>query len=186
MVASAKLTRVINLRQAWAHSVSQRETRMKQIVIEIEDEVYESFLSMLNLCPAIRVVSEVEIADTLAGRDVCMREAICILRGNNVFRHYYDYAWIMMAINDGVIDEFEAFQSPQKFLDYLYEIGIDKLPTRYTISLACSKTIERYPDWVFVNVNDANESLRRKNVVKQFLSAYGAAKRARFNKIFNK
>ena len=76
---------------------------MKQIVIEIDDEAYESFLSMLNLCPAIRVVSEVEIADTLAGRDVCMREAICILRGNNVFRHYYDYAWIMMAINDGVI-----------------------------------------------------------------------------------
>jgi hypothetical protein len=159
---------------------------MRQIVISIDDEAYEPVMGVMKLCDGVEIVDETEIVDIVADRDVWMRQAIETLRGNKAFRHYYDYTWIMMALNEGLVDDFEAFRSPQAFLDYLYEIGIRNLPSRYSISLAFSKTIDSYPNWTFIDVKSPSESLRRKNVVRQFLSAYGAAKRGKFNKVFNK
>ena len=92
---------------------------------------------------------------------------------------------VKVAINEGHVDDFDAFKSPQAFLDYLYEIGIENLPTRFTLFRAYSKTIELFPDWIFLDVNEAGEILRRKNVVKQFLSAYNKAKRGFCNKNCN-
>ena len=159
---------------------------MRQIVISIDDEAYEPVVGMLKLCSGVEIVDEAEVADIVADRDVWMRQAIETMRDNNAFRHYYDYTWVMMALNEGLVDDFEAFRSPQAFLDYLYEIGIRDLPSRYSISLAFSKTIDSYPNWTFIDVKKPSESLRRTNVARQFLSAYGAAKRGKFNKIFNK
>ena len=159
---------------------------MKEILLRMEDSVYESFMGMVSLCPSVEVVTSGEVVDVVSERDQCMAYAINTLRKNKVFRHYYDYTWVMMIINEGQIKDFSAFKSPQAFLDYLYEIGIDHLPTRYSISLAYSKTMDTFPDWTFLDVEEASEILRRKNVAKQFLSAYGAAKRGIFNKIFNK
>ena len=76
---------------------------MKQIVLEIEDSAFESFMGMI---------------------DQCMLYAIQTLRANHVFRFGYDYTWVMMAINEGLVDDYDGFRSPQAFLDYLYEIGI--------------------------------------------------------------
>lgn len=159
---------------------------MRQIVISIDDEAYEPVMGVLKLCAGVEIVDETEIADIVADRDVWMRQAIEAMRENKAFRHYYDYTWIMMAINEGWVEEFDVFRSPQAFLDYLYEIGLRNLPSRYSISLAFSKTIDSYPNWTFIDVKKPSESLRRMNVVRQFLSAYGAAKRGKFNKIFNK
>ena len=155
-------------------------------MLEIEDSAYEQFMGMVGLCPSVKVVCESGITDVMNDRDQCMVYAIQTLRNNHVFRFGYDYTWIMMAINEGLVDDYEGFKSPQAFLDYLYEIGIDKLPTRYSLSLAYSKTLNSYPEWTFIDVENASETLRRKNVVKQFLSAYGVAKRRIFNNIFNK
>ena len=159
---------------------------MKQVVLRIDDAAYEKFMGMVSLCPMVEVVAEGDLADTENDRDLCMRQAIITLRQNKVFRHYYDYTWIMMAINEGHLNDFDVFKSPQAFINYLYEIGIDQLPTRYTLSLAYSKALGAYPDWTFLDVEKPNEILRRKNVAKQFLSAYGAAKRGILNNKFNK
>ena len=159
---------------------------MKQLVLEIEDSVYEQFMGMVGICQGVVVIATEDHVDVVSNRDQCMAYAIRTLRQNNVFRHYYDYTWIMMAINEGQIDDFDGFKSPQTFLNYLYELGIDKLPSRITLSLAYSKTLDSFPDWTFVDVDDASEILRRKNVVKQFLSAYGTAKRGILNRILNK
>ena len=159
---------------------------MRQIVLEIVDSAYEQFMGMIALCPSVKVVCENGITDVMNDRDQCMVYAITTLRNNHVFRFGYDYTWIMMAINEGLVDDYDAFKSPQAFLDYLYEIGIEKLPTRYSLSLAYSKTLNSYPEWTFIDVENTSETLRRKNVVKQFLSAYGVAKRGIFNNIFNK
>ena len=155
-------------------------------MLEIEDSAYEQFMGMVGLCPSVKVVCESGITDVMNDRDQCMVYAIQTLRNNHVFRFGYDYTWIMMAINEGLVDDYEGFKSPQTFLDYLYEIGIEQLPTRYSLSLAYSKTLNSYPEWTFIDVENASETLRRKNVVKQFLSAYGVAKRRIFNNIFNK
>lgn len=159
---------------------------MKQVLLSIEDDAYEKVMGMLSLCPSVKVESSVDVADTERDCDFCMKYAINTLRSNGVFRHVYDYTWIMMAVNQGLVEDLDAFKSPQAFLDYLTELGIDKLPTRFSISLAFSKTLDSYPNWTFIDVADACEILRRKNVVKQFLSAYGVAKRGIFNGLFNK
>jgi hypothetical protein len=52
--------------------------------------------------------------------------------------------------------------------------------------VAYAKTLDSYPDWTFIDVKKASETLRRKNVVKQFLSAYIKAKIANVNRIVNK
>ena len=136
---------------------------MKQIVLEIEDSAFERFMGMVSLCPSVEVMASGEVVDVVSERDQCMAYAINTLRENKVFRHYYDYTWVMMIINEGQIEDFDAFKSPQAFLDYLYEIGIDHLPTRYSISLAYSKTMDTFPDWTFLDVEEASEILRRKN-----------------------
>jgi hypothetical protein len=159
---------------------------MKQIVLEIEDSAFESFMGMIALCPSVKVVGESSVAEVTSQRDQCMLYAIQTLRANHAFRFGYDYTWVMMAINEGLVDDYDGFRSPQAFLDYLYEIGIEGLPTRFTLFRAYSKTLDSYPNWTFLDMDDASESLRRINVVKQFLSAFGKAKRADCNKSCNK
>ena len=159
---------------------------MKQIMIQIEDSAYEQFMGMVALCPQVKVVGTSDEVDVLNNRDQCMKLAIETLRTNKVFRHMYDYTWIMLALNDGVLEEYDGFKSPQAFLDYLYEIGIDGLPSRITLFLANSKTLDSYPNWTFLDVDSASEILRRKNVVKQFMSAYIKAKYGYLNKNLNK
>ena len=173
------------MKSAHLISYSFRSEKMKRIIIEVEDSANEPVVGMLKLCNGVKIVSVQESIDVIDDRDACMRYAINTLRNNKVFIHNYDYAWIMMAINEGHVDEFDAFKSPQAFLDYLYELGIENLPTRFTLFRAYSKTIELFPDWIFLDVNEAGEILRRKNVVKQFLSAYNKAKRGFCNKNCN-
>ena len=151
---------------------------MKRIIIEVEDSAYEPVVGMLKLCNGVWIASVLESMDVMDDRDACMRYAITALRRNKVFRRHYDYSWIMQAINDGVMDDYEEFESPQTFINYLCEIGIDELPDRSTISRACSNVYDSYPNWQFMDVTKPSEILRRKNVVKQFLSAFGEAKRA--------
>jgi len=158
---------------------------MKQIVLEIEDSAFEQFMGMIELCPQVSVVSTGDAVNVVSNRDTCMVYAIKTLRENGVFCHGYDYGWIMMAINEGVLDDFDSFKSPQAFIDYLYLIGIDTLPTRFTLFRAYSRALDSFPNWTFVDVNDASETVRRINVVKQFLSAYGKAKRTFCNRNCN-
>ena len=166
--------------------ISQFKRTMRQIILNVEDAAYEQFMGMVALCPQLEVVCESDVTEVMDNRDQCMVYAITTLRNNHVFRHHYDYTWIMMAINEGLLDDYDRFKSPQAFLDYLYEIGIDNLPSRITLSLAYSKTLDSFPDWTFIDVTKASEVLRRKNVVKQFLSAFGTAKREILNKNINK
>lgn len=154
------------------------QKKMKRIIIEVEDLAYEPVVGMLKLCNGVRIASVQESMDVMDDRDACMRYAITALRRNKVFRRHYDYSWIMQAINDGVMDDYEEFESPQTFINYLCEIGIDELPDRSTISRGCSNVFDSYPNWQFMDVKKPGEILRRKNVVKQFLSAFGEAKRA--------
>ena len=154
------------------------QKKMKRIIIEVEDLANEPVVAMLKLCNGVRIASVQESMDVMDDRDACMRYAITTLRRNKVFRRHYDYSWIMQAINDGVMDDYEEFESPQTFINYLCEIGIDELPDRSTISRACSNVYDSYPNWQFMDVTKPSEILRRKNVVKQFLSAFGEAKRA--------
>ena len=116
-------------------------------------------MGMIALCPSVKVVGESSVVEVTSQRDQCMLYAIQTLRANHAFRFGYDYTWVMMAINEGLVDDYDGFRSPQAFLDYLYEIGIEGLPTRFTLFRAYSKTLDSYPNWTFLDMDDAYEAL---------------------------
>ena len=159
---------------------------MKQVLLSIEDDAYEKVMGMLSLCPSVKVESVDDYIVTEEKRDLCAKTAFNTLLENNVIRRPRDYAWIMMAMNEGVIDDFKCEMSLQGFIDYLKELGFKGLPCRTSLYNAYAKTLKSFPEWKFVDVDDAGEILRRKNVVVQFMSAYGVAKRGIMNRMLNK
>ena len=101
--------------------------------------------------------------------------ALKILKENRAIRYSYDYTWIMVAIGDGVVKGLSGFKSPQSFMDYLKSLGVDKVPSRTTISTWFGRVLGMYPNWEFTDTKDPNETMRRKNVVRQLLSALNKA-----------
>jgi hypothetical protein len=150
---------------------------MKQVLLSIADDAYEKVMGMLSLCPSVKVESVDDYIVTEEKRDLCAKTAFNTLLENNVIRRPRDYAWIMMAMGQKVIDDFEAFHSHQDYIDYLTELGIEQVPSRSTIFNICNITLNDYPEWEFLDAPAPSEALRRKNLIKQFLSAYRKAKR---------
>ena len=149
---------------------------MKQVVLRIEDSAFERFMGIVSLCPQVEVVSQDEIPDY--GPDEITQKvvfAIKTLQRNKAIRHLYDYTWIMVGIGDGVVEGMGSFGSPQRFMDYLESIGVERIPSRTTISTWFGRVIGKYPDWEFVDTQDPQEIQRRKNVVRQFISALNKA-----------
>lgn len=149
---------------------------MKEIVLSVPDDLVHNIEMMTQLMPEVEIVriqeSKVYELDEMNRR---MAYALRTLLNNNVIRHQYDYAWIMTAINDRVIAGMKNFSSPQSFINYLKDMGIEHVPCRSTISGYCEKVVGKYPDWIFTDTSDPHEVLRRKNVVAQLISAYNKA-----------
>ena len=101
--------------------------------------------------------------------------ALKILKENRAIRYGYDYTWIMVAIGDGVVNGLSGFRSPKSFIEYLINLGVKSVPSRSTVSAWFGRVIGKYPDWEFTDTKDPNEIMRRKNIVRQLLSALNKA-----------
>ena len=154
----------------------QSEARMKQIVIEIEDEAYEPFMGMMRLCPAAKVVCTSDVADTTDIRERCMAIAISELQQRNVIRFASDYTFIMMLVNQGMVEKKLFYASLLDFIAYLLQIGASDIPGKSRLYEMFGLTRGKYPEWTFADNPGAGETLRRNNVARQFLSAYIRAK----------
>lgn len=159
---------------------------MKQLVLEIEDSVYEQFMGMVGICQGVNVVSTSDGVETMNIVDYCFLEAIKELRDNHVFKYRSDLAYIMIGSNDGVVKGLEYFYSPDDFSGYLLQLGIEDLPSRSTIYNKVNDTIGKFPEWEFVGKVKPKEILRRKNIVNQFLSAFSRAKRQKLDGFLDK
>ena len=104
-----------------------------------------------------------------------MALALKILKENRAIRYSYDYTWIMVAIGDGVVNGLSGFRSPKSFIEYLINVGVKSVPSRSTVSTWFGRVIGKYPDWEFTDTKDPNEIMRRKNIVRQLLSALNKA-----------
>ena len=168
--------------KGWAHSdLTIRKVIMRQILIEIDDEAYGKFMGMVELCPKIRVLDEGDITITENVRDLCMKQAITELIGDKVIRRPRDFGWIMLALEQKVVKDFDSFSSHQAFIDYLGLLGVEALPGKTTLFRTYNITDGTYPDWTFLDNPKHEEELRRKNIVVRFLSAYMRAKRTKWN-----
>ncbi len=149
---------------------------MRQYLVQVEESACEKFEGMIDLCPDVKIVGVDVVIDTKDVVDQCMVDAIRALREDMVFKRPSDYAYIMLAANEEVIKGLRFFYSPKEYIEYLCQLEIDGVPGRTTIYDAIARTHGRYPNWTFTDHPSETEILRRKNVVKRFLSAYTKAK----------
>ena len=149
----------------------------KEVVLLIEDSVYEKFMGMVSLCPQVEVVSETMggVADIDA--DYCMACAIRELNQCGVLHRFYDYAYIMAALNEEVVKGVPFFYTPMDFLSYLKSLGFENIPGKTSIYDTINKIKGSFPNWTFTDHPKDIEVRRRINVVKRFLNAFGKAKR---------
>lgn len=155
---------------------------MKEITLRVSDEMaalIEQLVSHLD------GVEKVCCMDSDMSGDDCARlarQAFDALLEDGMIRRPRDYGWVMMAANQGAIDDFEPFRSHQDYIEYLKGIGLEGVPSRTTLYNVDNNTMGEYPNWTFLDNPTASEALRRTNLVKLFLSAYRRAKRELLNK----
>ena len=151
---------------------------MKEITFRVPDELVPLLEEWAKHIPEMEIIGQKESQDYgLGDMDCRMALALEVLRQNNTIRHLYDYTWIMVAIGDGAIEGMGGFKSPQSFMDYLSSLGVEHIPSRTTLSTFYNKVWGTYPDWEFTDTEDPQEILRRKNVVRQLISALNKAKK---------
>ena len=145
---------------------------MKQVVLRIDDAAFEKFMGMVSLCPQVEVVNVCDTVDKKQTMDGYVASAIREMRQRLAFRSPCDYAYLMVAMNESVIKGLPFFYTPKDFIDYMREADFDNLPGRSTVYNTIAKVRGKYPDWIFTDDPKASEALRRKNLIKQFLSAF--------------
>lgn len=156
--------------------ISQNLETMKEITFRVPDTMVSLLEEWVKHIPEMEIVSleesgEYEI-DEINRR---MTIGLNLMKQVGVIRYGYDYTWIMVAINDGAIKRLGAFKSPQSFMDYLRNLGIENVPSRTTLSTWFGKVLGTYPNWEFIDTQDPQEILRRKNVVRQLISVLNKA-----------
>jgi hypothetical protein len=151
---------------------------MKEITFRVPDELVQLLEEWVKHIPEMEIVCRQESTDYgLGDMDCKMAYALEVLNQNRTIRHLYDYTWVMVAISDEAIKGLRGFKSPQSFMDYLSSLGVKRIPSRTTLSTFYNKVLGTYPDWEFTDTDDPQETLRRKNVVKQLISALNKAKK---------
>ena len=147
---------------------------MKEMTLRVPDEMVALIENLAEHMPEVEIVKrEEQSLDNCGLNDIDHRVALAmsVMQQNGALRNPYDYTWIMVGISDGMIDGLGAFRSPQSFMNYLHGLGIEKVPSRSTLSAWYNRVIGKYPDWEFTDTTDPAEILRRKNVFRQFQSA---------------
>ena len=149
---------------------------MKEITIRVPESMVPLIEEWVKHIPEIELASLEESGvyeiDEINRR---MALALKILKENRAIRYSYDYTWIMVAIGDGVVNGLSGFRSPKSFIEYLINLGVKSVPSRSTVSTWFGRVIGKYPDWEFTDTKDPNEIMRRKNIVRQLLSALNKA-----------
>ena len=149
---------------------------MKEITLRVPDSMVPLIEEWVKHIPEIELAS-LEESGAYETDEINRRMALAlkILKENRAIRYSYDYTWIMVAIGDGVVNGLSGFRSPKSFIEYLINLGVKSVPSRSTVSTWFGRVIGKYPDWEFTDTKDPNEIMRRKNIVRQLLSALNKA-----------
>lgn len=149
---------------------------MKEITLRVPESMVPLIEEWVKHIPEIELAS-LEESGVYETDEINRRISLAlkILKENRAIRYSYDYTWIMVAIGDGVVNGLSGFRSPKSFIEYLINLGVKSVPSRSTVSTWFGRVIGKYPDWEFTDTKDPNEIMRRKNIVRQLLSALNKA-----------
>lgn len=152
---------------------------MKEITLRVPESMVRLIEEWVKHVPEMELVSLEESGEyELEEMHRRMAVAIRMTLQNGAIRFTYDFTWIMAAVNEGAVKGLGGFKSPQSFIDYLTELGLEHVPSRSTLSTWYGKVLGSYPNWVFTDTQDPREILRRNNVVRQLISALNKAARS--------
>ena len=114
--------------------------------------------------------------DNLSSLDKQIKTAVEIMKKEKVIKHLYDYAYIMMIMNE--TKDLPTFKSPKSFLDYFKDLRIIDMPGEDSIKKKVNATFDHHPSWIFTDTKgkDANEAKRRNAIGSRFLSIYRKGK----------
>ncbi len=148
-----------------------------------EEEYYntKNWISILKIATLLQEYEERQKPQEYAEApspvyDERIRQAITLMQKENVIKHSYDFAFVMMIMN--VAEDCPSFDSPKSFLTYLRGLKIMDLPSDDSIKKKISVTYDKHPSWYFRDPKgkDATEAKRRNNVASRFLSIYRKGK----------
>ena len=148
---------------------------MKEITLRVPDELAPELEALVKKMALVMEVEEYLL--TIEEQDQCVAEAILTLQREKVIRSPRDFAWIMMVMNQQVLDDFEGCFTAIAFTRYLKTLGIEGCPGKSSLYSNCSLVLNDFPEWEFADDPSHDEVVRRRNVGKRFLSAYIKAKR---------
>ena len=98
-----------------------------------------------------------------------VKAAIEILQKEGELKYLYDYTWVMEVMNQ--TDDSPSFKTPNSFISYIANLGVERLPSPDTIQTKQSKFSGTFPNWEFIDC-DTTEANRRINVARRFLKLY--------------
>lgn len=109
-------------------------------------------------------------ATSPGGKEEKVRCAISTLMQEKLIKYKYDWTWVILAMQDKKIDI--HFDSDDKSLEYLRQMGAQELPNRSGVSTHMSATRINGDEWQFDDTTDRKETIRRNNIGKRFISAF--------------
>ena len=145
---------------------------MKEVTLRIDDSAFEKFMGLVSLCPNVKVLKDGDCIDTMDAVDRCFASAIKEMAERKVFKSPADYAYVMEVTLEGAVTKNNLFVRTDDFISYLTLIGIEHVPGRSSVYTALGNMMGRYPLWTFADDPKQVEVLRRRNIAKQFLSAF--------------
>ena len=159
--------------------------QMKEITLRVPEALAPELEA---LAKKLAQMMEEDEEDTVTFDEVydALRNAFKEVCDDKVIRRPSDWGWIWLAIDQGVLPDVDGFNSAGSFRGLLKYLEIEPLPCRNTLSRTYNLVEGEFPNWVFLDLPDATEATRRKNVVVRFKSAYMRAKRAIMNAKLNK
>ena len=149
---------------------------MKEITLRVPDELAPELEALVKKMALVMEVEEYLL--TIEEQDQCVAEAILTLQREKVIRSPRDFAWIMMVMNQQVLEDFEGCFTALAFISYLKSLGIEGCPGKTSLYDNCSLVLNDFPEWEFADDPIHSEVVRRRNVGKRFLNVYSKVKRS--------
>ena len=150
---------------------------MKEVVLRIKDSAFEKFMGIIDICPDVSVWSTGEGVDIKSIVDICFASAVKEMIDDNALKTPSDYTYIMQVVLEDHLKCGTLFVTPDEFIGYLKILGVEKLPSRSSLYRTSDTILGSYPNWTFTDQPNHFEELRRKNIARQFLSAFNRYKR---------
>lgn len=153
---------------------------MKEVRLIVPDNKMALIKELVKAIPEMEIVEvkDVESIDEFQRKSPMERFGFAIkaiVTEKSVIANLYDFAWIYSAVQEGSLKGIKMFCSVNSFRQYLFDIGIENVPSNSTISDKCILQNKPFPDWKYPDC-DVTETQRRINVVKRFLCLYNKGK----------